>query len=329
MKPPAVRAALVLAALGFVSLYEAKQLRDLRHALAAEERHREEFQRELNDAVRQREEAARDLTLAREKLLEAQRGEADSASTSREAVHRWAARVRNLQASFDEQPGQRIPELQLLSELDWFSVADQVDGASEGDQRKARSLARNAAIAKFAPLLRAALRAYVEANHGNLPPDTGSLLPFFATSIDPAILGRYEMFGSGDASAHQTGGLNSIGLRTPIDGDYDWRYLIRTDGGYSGPWGAALLFEARNAALKGYKTAHGGQSPPHDFESLVPYVSDPQMRIFFEASGQFQKAHNGQRPAGSADLLPYVHDALARMELERMIRQETNIPPAW
>jgi len=262
---------LVAAACGLALLARQQQM------LTAERRHLVRLQHEFTAERERCDEANRALAEAGHRLAEAENPGMPAGAQDRERraeLKQWGLQTRKLKQLFENQPSQRIPELQFLTELDWFSLAHRFALDSESDQRRAAAAARHAAVWEFVPLLKRALGDYVASHDGLLPTDVSQLLPFFKTPIDPAILARYTMSGHGPAREHQRGGVDTIVERTPVDEDYDWRHTVRTDGQYSGPWDSVMFRNTVLTARRDYQVAHGGEAAKSDL-SLLPYISDP------------------------------------------------------
>jgi hypothetical protein len=324
MKRTRLAALLAAALLVVASGYEAVLLGRQRRALADEQRRAERLEEQLAALRRQRDEANRALADAEQKRVAEETSEAGE-QQRRAELRAWDARTRDLKRMFVDHPEQRIPELQLLSELDWFSLAHRFSLDTENDQRRARAAVRDAAVKKFLPMLRQALREYVASTGGQLPADAAHLLSYFQPPVDPAILARYEMSGSGSARTHEAGGVDTIAERTPVDADYDWRHTARTDGQYWGPWDSVELRNVVLTARRDLRRTQGNAAPSGEAE-LLPYISNPTWRGLVAASAEFQLTHDGQRPTASSDLRPFVADPIVRAKLEQMIRQEMNSP---
>src|ERR1019366_3851937 len=112
------------------------------------------------------------------------------------AVDSWLARVKRLKQAFAEHPDQRIPELALLTDLDWLTLERQLRLDSEEDLRKARAKARDTAFGNFQMSLGQALRDYATAANGAPLSDVFQLMPYFKPPVDAAILQRYEIAGA-------------------------------------------------------------------------------------------------------------------------------------
>jgi len=101
-------------------------------------------------------------------------------------------RVKALMQWLVENPEERIPELELLSEDSWIRSADRESITDEEMQRWMIAERANAQV-KFADLAWDALREFAAANHDAFPSDLSQLLPYFNVPAVPAMLDRYEI----------------------------------------------------------------------------------------------------------------------------------------
>src|SRR4051812_5081561 len=137
----------------------------------------------------------------------------------------WSTRAAQLKQRLEEMPEKKIPELQLISEKEWFdAIKNGKPLQTEVDFRQAAKDLRDIAKSHFADMTRGALKKFAEANNGSLPTDLGQLKPYFDAPVDDAILQRYSMLQSGKLSdaAH---GENLFGENGPaVDDEFDSHY---------------------------------------------------------------------------------------------------------
>ena len=138
----------------------------------------------------------------------------------------WKAKRERLQQLFEERPGQRIAEMQLLSDQQWLDVAKDGELESETGIRKALSHARQVAKNTFAQSAAAAVQAHIQANDGRFPTDLSQLQPYFKAPMDDAILQRYEILPADSVKNVKLGGQWVITEKAPVDPDYDSRWSI-------------------------------------------------------------------------------------------------------
>jgi hypothetical protein len=236
---------------------------------------------EVTQARTEAETARHELESARQELAAWRTRAAEFADTPDAAATKltWLARTRRLQQLFTQRPEQRIPELSLLTDRDWLSAAMTADLDSAEGQRKALGAARSIAKGKFVAELGAALRRYVLANQGMLPADILQLVPVFESPPDLAMLQRYQLQRTGQASAVKSSdeAIVESGL---VDEQFDSRYHVDARGNYGATSVAdtadpALALAAQNA-YKAFLKDHP-EGPPKDGDAslLLPYFNPP------------------------------------------------------
>jgi hypothetical protein len=304
--------------------------------------HREDFAtRGLVDAQRKKLESARrqladwrarsadtrrDLASARDDLAAA-RAAAESTATQRDQdpeVNAWAERVGQLKRLFAEHPEQRIPEMGLISDLDWIQLAREAKLGDDESIRSAMARVRDDAKSIFASKLAQALRRFTAAHDATLPSDLPQLLPFFDRPIDPAMLQRYNLVVTGkvaDAVRGHPATPNAILERAPVDEDYDSRVHVDALGGMGSvrPWAANEVGDAVRTGSERFAATHNG-AKPESATDILPFIESDRARALMTALAAYQQEHGGAEPTSAAELLPYAKDPLARTQLERMIR---------
>ncbi len=109
-------------------------------------------------------------------------------------------KARLLRQYLDQHPIQKIPETQLVSEVQWFDAVKANKLESEADFNEALHTLRIAAKQRFGNLVLQGLQEYATANDGNLPDSLTDLQPYFGVPVDDAILQRYGMVRTGKVS---------------------------------------------------------------------------------------------------------------------------------
>ena len=113
----------------------------------------------------------------------------------------WSTRAAQLKQRLEEMPEKKIPELQLITEKEWFdAIKNGKPLQTDADFRQASKVLRDIAKSHFADMTRGALRKYAEANSGLLPTDLAQLKPYFDGPVDDSIFQRYSMLQSGKNS---------------------------------------------------------------------------------------------------------------------------------
>ncbi|MEO7413322.1 MAG: sigma-70 family RNA polymerase sigma factor [Opitutaceae bacterium] len=253
-------------------VFEARIAFNQRSELIAMQQSTDSLVAEARSARLTGESTTRALDAARATLASARSGAGpdspeDDALAS--AMKAWLGRVYLLKQSLVQNPELSIPELSLLPEQAWIAVAQ--DAQLETEEQihavlaKIRGIAENSIANQLGP----ALRAYVEANDGQLPAQTSELAPFFKPPVDPGVLQRYDMVRSGKLSEipmRESQG-NLIVQKSPVDPNRDSIWRVGTNA-----------FSSESAA--GYAVR--------------------------EAQREFARANSGVRATTPEDLLPYL-----------------------
>jgi hypothetical protein len=169
------------------------------------------------------------------RALEQQTGQSKASATVSDdpftqSVLALTQRAGELNGHLQRMPEKKIPELQLLTENDWLSVAKEVSLQSEADVRRALAELRNVAKHKFATYALQAVDKFIAANNGQMPTDVSQLKPYFDVPVEDAMLQRYQVLPPGDGSSLQDNWVMSERVR--VDPDYD-RYLYKRKYGRS------------------------------------------------------------------------------------------------
>ncbi len=262
----------------------------------------------------------------------------DSALDSR--MRALVENVNRMKKYLDQNPGEQIPELRFLRDLDWFEVAQKYpDLGTVSDYRATLAYLRIMAKHKFLPLMQTALDKYLKASQGFLPTDVMQLASYFNPPIENALLQRYEMLSSGPASALSK---DSAILREKASLAID--PLHDNLGGLTGygdtvwgvPQGAVspgatsesiALQKSVDQAVQAFSAAHRGIEPkPDEMEKLIPYFQDREVGMKFvqgfkeairhilpadlnqarnEAAEAFRITHHGAEPTDQIELASY------------------------
>ena len=151
-----------------------------------------------------------------------------------------AEKVAELKQRFQQWPGKKTPELDLLTEQQWLLVAGGHQLQSEEDFREAMSDLRTTSIQKFAELIPDAVKHYAEMNNGQMPSSPSQLAQYLALpgELATGILSGYEMAKPGEVHPPQPGPNASdvekwamLQKDGPADPDFDHTFVL-----YSGGW---------------------------------------------------------------------------------------------
>lgn len=139
------------------------------------------------------------------------------------------AQAEQISRYLTEMPDKTIPELKLLTEVDWLSATKEAKFDSDADVR--RTLAWLRSLAKNRMPMGEALNAFTRANNGQLPTDLAQLKPYFKSALGKtplddagldAILGRYKLLHAGNLNEFSPDTW-FIAEKAPVDKDYDSR----------------------------------------------------------------------------------------------------------
>lgn len=204
-------------------------------------------------------------------------------------TERWVRGVKQLKQLFDRHPNEKIPELAVLDDQNWLSLARRAQLDTEDHRRRAFAIVRNSAKSKFVQFMQRALEAYVKANHGQLPTDTAELQPYlFDPTLDPAMLANYVMVRSGRLRDAPEGPV--LRSKTLIDDRFD--DFVRIE-------------RTPDASLT-HTLAR--KSSPEDPGSTTPNRNDLNDQIEHDvaiAIRAFTAKNKGALPKSPAELIPY------------------------
>jgi len=92
------------------------------------------------------------------------------------------------------QPQPRLPEVRFLLPKDWVEAANALgDGREEADFARAWRKVRDAALARFSPILQEAVEAYAREYSGKFPDDPGELAPFIPGMNSASLRSHYRI----------------------------------------------------------------------------------------------------------------------------------------
>lgn len=200
----------------------------------------------------------------------------------------WAARATQLKQRLGQMPDKGIPELQLVTEKDWFDAiksAKQLE--TDADVRQALHQLRNNAKQLFGNMAREALKQFAAANNDQLPTELQQLKPYFDVAVDDAILGRYSLLRSGKLGETRQDEFLLAEKAPPVDDEYDSHFEFGLNG-----------------------TRSSGINDPGD--------------IIWNGLVKFAKAHNGQLTMDPSQLAPYLSRPLDAAKVQNLLG---SLPP--
>jgi RNA polymerase sigma factor (sigma-70 family) len=205
------------------------------------------------------------------------------------------SRVAQLKERLQRDPSRRTPEMQYLNEADWISEVAKKQLETDNDFRRALADLRGTAAQKFMDLVRPALRAYLKASQGQLPPDTAALASYANPPLDPAVLQRYNMLQTGNVSDAPRSAM-LIGTNPDLLVDPDFDGVVQS--GTNGVTMTNLLGNATAAARAAFRQANNGQEA-QDPSQLVPYFKSPDLAKQFLDRSQRQQSQGTLQYIGS------------------------------
>ena len=158
-----------------------------------------------------------------------------------EAAKSNAAKVKLLKQWMEQNPNEKIPELQYLTAQEWLRGATYSgDWKTDDDFGRALSQLRRDAKRTFVYLMGKALANYIAGSNGQLPGDISQLEPYFNPPIDGTMLQRYQLLQTGNLSDFPNN-APLIAEKAPVDDQSDSLFTISATGfSYQGtgttPW---------------------------------------------------------------------------------------------
>jgi hypothetical protein len=188
-----------------------------------------------------------------------------------------------------QSPDQHIPELQLLTERNWFeTVKDLKQLDTDEDFKRAFSEARNSAKGEFGELLRKGLRSFAEATAANCPRSLRNSQPYFEKTVDESVFQRYHLL--------QTGQTQRSFREMPT-------------------WLPKLPHQLIETMM-----------PSFSSRSMEPTraLAVPLMASLKTAGMKFAAANNGLLPTDPAQLTPYLQEPVDPAKIKQVL---SKIPP--
>ncbi|TAK90471.1 MAG: sigma-70 family RNA polymerase sigma factor [Verrucomicrobia bacterium] len=213
--------ATTLAAAVGTGIFEAHQASNLRTEVQTLQQQQAPLTEQIQQLTRERDDATRQLAALREEnerlnrnsaeLLKL-RGEvgvlrnaarasmqANPADASMEAAAKsWLNRANQLKQYVEQNPNEKIPEFQFLTDREWLILSGDTgleteDFRTQDDYRRGVELLRLQAETKFAHRVQEALRKYSSANNGQFPTGLSQLQPYCEPIVGDLLLQLYEI----------------------------------------------------------------------------------------------------------------------------------------
>lgn len=207
----------------------------------------------------------------------------------------WLAQLNRLKGLLSQRPDLGIPELSLLTAREWLRIAKDAQFDTEEHIRQSLAALRNAAKEQFIGRLSLALRDYLAATNGELPPTTNALAPYLDPPVDPAIFQRYEMLHTGKISQISSLTRSIIREKAAVDEDYDSRYGLDRNG----------------VPMNRGNNARAWIDDPDGYDGMIRRAKD-----------EFSRANNGAKATSLEKLAPYINPPLSSTKLEKLLKLE-------
>lgn len=224
----------------------------------------------------------------------------------------WAARL----------PGRVIPEMDLLTGMDWLNVAKDADVQTERGARTALAQLRQKAKAKFADAVGHAVGQYAHLHANQAPPSAEALLSLVASPVAAAALPRYETVQNGGLVWDQP----ALVEKAAADDKDDRLFKIGADGfwwqdvrgphaGESGKstWGTNYA----SAPVQAPQPAQANQST--EDQEFVDFLKSPDGQALGPAISAFQAQNGGREPLTGLEFIPYLTTPEAKAAFRRLI----------
>lgn len=271
--------------------------------------------------------AEHDIAKTREELAIAEAGS---------KLKLWGNRITLLKRLLDEMPGQAIPELRLLTPVDWVQVVRALELDSTHNLRRAMSGLRALARQKFGATLMQALKRFTADSGGKLPGDIEQLAPYLNAPADPEMLARYAMTRSGPVGA----GDKYVIKENPTSDLILWAGVDAMSLEINSSWqettgeGNAAQMERTGAIIAGLATAFGGEQDLGYLENIqeiyapwfkellasAAFYPDPAKQAAWESAAEveigtavdrFLAAHASEPLTHLFQVLPYLETETA------------------
>jgi RNA polymerase sigma factor (sigma-70 family) len=175
--------------------------------------------------------------VARLRATQKENGQAKAADLNDPSMKQflaYKAQAEQIARYLERMPDKQIPELKLLTDVDWLTATKEAKLESDADVRK--TLSRLRGLAKNRLPLAGGLDAFINANNGQLPTDLSQLKPYIRSQLGDtavedavldAILQRYALLHTGTVSDFPQGTW-IIAEKAPVDKEYDTRAKFGT-----------------------------------------------------------------------------------------------------
>lgn len=144
-------------------------------------------------------------------------------------------RVNHLKQLFAANPAAAVPELQYMTDRDWFDSVAYDDHGNDPDNRRAMSGVRSRAQINFSGMLFDALQEYGKKNNGQFPTAVSQLGPYFKSPVDDSVLQDWTILPTSSlASEIRVDGDMAITQKAPVDIEFDQAVAVSLMGTHMG-----------------------------------------------------------------------------------------------
>ncbi|MEI6713275.1 MAG: hypothetical protein WCO60_05955 [Verrucomicrobiota bacterium] len=162
-------------------------------------------------------------------------------------IRELKGRSEQLYRLFESRPGSMIPEMQLLKESLWITLAEQIEALkldlrNEEHVHEIMAMIRGGAKQGFHLAVHLASDAFAQSNPGQTLASLQQLKPYFKEPIDDALLMRYQLAAARDVSSELLNRVPGfvrdpsemllIEMTPPADPKHDSRYFFKLKGGH-------------------------------------------------------------------------------------------------
>jgi len=206
------------------------------------------------------------------------RGEANAANDPfvQQALT-WKAKLVKLVKLFEDRPEQRIPELALVNDDQWFSIAKDSDLDTESGIRNALSSLRSIAEQNFASMAQVAVAKFAQANDKQFPTELSQLQSYFDSPVDDAILQRWKILPAGATIPGIGGEGPLITEKAAVDELFDRRYGVMTSGYGVTDFLSSEIQDIITPVYQAYNAANN-ETSHYDPSQLLPYATTPEQQ---------------------------------------------------
>lgn len=258
--------------------------------------------------------------------LDAQQTAQRAALAAAEAQSRlklWSGRIALLKRLLAEMPGETIPELRLLTPVDWVQLVRPRELDSPENIRTALAAARAKARTRMAACLQEALRRFAATSQDHLPADIRQLAAYLTPPADLEMLQRYALLRSGkigDTDEYlirelpTTDLILSVGVKNwGMKNNNDWRPVHSEEASATLARASAAVQEAignlhpvPDVLVAAFTNVSAFKEMAEELEPRMEAILGEDFGTSLKAAVRRYRTEHGTVPQSMADLLPYL-----------------------